>query len=148
VVEDLKSEAEAKHIEIQLAAPDPPPVVACSPGVLISMTTNLVANAIRLMGEALRRQITIGVRPVGRREVEIAVSDTGPGLAPELGAKVFQPHVRGHSSVPGPRPAARVDRAGGSGRAGGQGNRRHLPEGLIPRSARTACSSSSSTSLI
>jgi signal transduction histidine kinase len=100
-MEDLKSEAEAKHIEIQLAAPDPAPMVACSPGVLISMTTNLVSNAIKFMGEALRRQITIVVRPVGGHQVEIAVSDTGPGIAPELGDKVFQPHVRGQSSVPG-----------------------------------------------
>jgi signal transduction histidine kinase len=100
VVEDLKLEAEAKNIEIQYEAPDAALIVACSPGVLISMTTNLVSNAMKFMGDASLRRITIRVRRVGH-DAEVAVSDTGPGIAPDLLEQVFNPHVRGESKVPG-----------------------------------------------
>ena len=100
VVEDLQIEADAKNIEVDYEAPDPTLIAACSPGVLISMTTNLVSNALKFMGAAPLRRITIRVRRVGH-DVEVAVSDTGPGLAPELHEKVFAPHVRGGSEVPG-----------------------------------------------
>ncbi len=49
---------------------------------------NLIANAVEMMpqGGAVR----IAGRPVGG-QVEIEVSDTGPGIAPEIRAKLFQP---------------------------------------------------------
>jgi signal transduction histidine kinase len=100
IVEDLRLEAEAKNIEIEYEAPDPNLVVACSPGVLISMTTNLVANSMKFMGDAALRRITIRVCQVGD-DVEIAVSDTGPGIPPEVREKVFEPYVRGESKLPG-----------------------------------------------
>ena len=100
VVDDLKAEAEAKNIEIQYEVPRPALIVACSPGVLISMTTNLVSNAMKFMGDAPLRRITIRVRQVGH-DAEVSVSDTGPGIAPDLLEQVFNPHVRGESKVPG-----------------------------------------------
>jgi len=100
VVEDMKVEAEAKHIEIEYQAPDPALAVACSPGVFISITTNLTSNAMKFMGDALLRRITIRARQIGPY-VEIAVSDTGPGISPELREQVFEPYIRGESTVPG-----------------------------------------------
>jgi len=100
VIEDMKLEAEAKQVEIDYQAPDPALTVACSPGVFISMTTNLLSNAMKYMGDATLRRITIRVRQPGP-DVEIAVSDTGPGIARELREKVFEPYVRGESNVPG-----------------------------------------------
>jgi signal transduction histidine kinase len=100
VVEDLKFEAEEKKIAIDYQAPDPAPVVACSPGVLISIATNLVSNAMKYMGDAPVRRITVRVRRAGD-DVELSVSDTGPGIAPELQARIFEAGVRGETTVPG-----------------------------------------------
>jgi signal transduction histidine kinase len=100
VVEDMRLQAESKHIEISYEASDPAVVVACSPGVFISMVTNLVSNAMKFMGDAVQRRISIAARPIGH-DVEVAVSDTGPGIAPELREKVFEPGVRGDTKVPG-----------------------------------------------
>lgn len=100
VVEDLKLQAETKHIAIEYEAPKQALIVACNPGVLISMVMNLVSNAMKFMGDAPVRRITIGVREAGP-DAEIAVSDTGPGIAPEIRDKVFELHFRGQSQVPG-----------------------------------------------
>jgi signal transduction histidine kinase len=101
VVEDLKFEAETKHIEIDYEAPDPALAVMCSAGVFISMVTNLASNAMKFMGESLRRRITIRAHQI-EDDVEIDVSDTGPGIAPALRERVFEPYVRGgDSKVPG-----------------------------------------------
>ena len=100
VVEDLKLQAETKHIAIEYEAPAQALIVACNPGVLISMVMNLVSNAMKFMGDAPLRRITIRAREAGP-DAEIAVSDTGPGIAPAIRDKVFEPHFRGESQVPG-----------------------------------------------
>jgi signal transduction histidine kinase len=100
VVEDSSLEAEKRGIQIVYEKPDPDLVVACGPGVLISVVTNLVSNAMKFIGDAPLRRVTISARQV-RSDVRLEVSDTGPGLAPELCDKVFQPHVRGASAEAG-----------------------------------------------
>jgi signal transduction histidine kinase len=100
VVEDMKLQAEAKHVAIEYEAPEATLLLACNPGVLISMAINLVSNALKFMGDAPVRRITLRVREVGPY-AEIAVSDTGPGVALELRDKIFEPHVRGDMHVPG-----------------------------------------------
>jgi len=100
VVEDLKLQAETKHIAIEYEAPAQALIVACNPGVLISMVMNLVSNAMKFMGDAPLRRITIQVREAGP-DAEIAVSDTGPGIAAEIRDKVFEPRFRGDPQVPG-----------------------------------------------
>lgn len=52
---------------------------------------NLVRNAIEAMEEVERRELSIGTRAIGGDKVEISVTDTGPGLAPELAERLFQP---------------------------------------------------------
>jgi len=54
---------------------------------------NLIRNAIEAMQETERRELVIGTaeRPDGM--AEISVSDTGPGIAPEIAAHLFQPFV-------------------------------------------------------
>jgi two-component system sensor kinase FixL len=55
---------------------------------------NLIRNAIESMaeGEADRR-LEIATATSGQGTVEIAVSDTGPGLAPEIARHLFQPFM-------------------------------------------------------
>jgi signal transduction histidine kinase len=74
--------------------------VACPPGVLTSLAQNLVRNAIKFMGDSPRREVIVSARETGPF-VKVSVEDTGPGVPESLGAKVFEPFVRGTHAVAG-----------------------------------------------
>lgn len=93
VVDELRPSAEEVGAKIDLDAPEQA-VVACAHGLLVSVVSNLVRNAIRYIGEGPER--LIHVRAAGQaRTVRIEVEDTGPGLPRGMGARVFEPYVRG-----------------------------------------------------
>jgi signal transduction histidine kinase len=80
---------------------EPTPPVACSEGVLTSIVANLVRNAIKYLGDGADRRVTIRAREAGGL-VRLEVEDTGPGVPPELGDRVFELYVRGSgASQPG-----------------------------------------------
>ena len=82
---------------------EPPPAcaVSCSPGVLLSLLGNLLRNAIKYLGESTRREVTLRVRR-RRGRVLFEVEDSGPGIPPTLGSRVFEPYVRGpNNGAPG-----------------------------------------------
>ncbi len=54
---------------------------------------NLIRNAVDAMTEASRRELEIRVEPEGRDAVRISVADSGPGLHPDIRARLFQPFV-------------------------------------------------------
>jgi two-component system sensor kinase FixL len=54
---------------------------------------NLIRNAIEAMQESARRELKIATAVVDENHVELIVADTGPGLAPEVAAQLFQPFV-------------------------------------------------------
>jgi two-component system sensor kinase FixL len=54
---------------------------------------NLVRNAIEAMQDVEQRVLEVSTRWVDPETVEIAVSDTGPGIAPEIAANLFQPFM-------------------------------------------------------
>jgi two-component system sensor kinase FixL len=54
---------------------------------------NLIRNAIEAMQESARRELKIATAAVDDGHVELTVEDTGPGLAPEVAAQLFQPFV-------------------------------------------------------
>ncbi|MDR3533874.1 MAG: PAS domain S-box protein [Rhodopila sp.] len=54
---------------------------------------NLMRNAIEAMQETARRNLTISTAERPDDMVEIRVIDTGPGIAPEIMAQLFQPFV-------------------------------------------------------
>lgn len=74
--------------------PFEPCAVSCSTGVLISLLSNLLRNALKYLGESERRTVTLRVRP-GRLRVAFEVIDTGPGVPIALRERIFEPYVRG-----------------------------------------------------
>jgi two-component system sensor kinase FixL len=54
---------------------------------------NLIRNAVEAMSDSARRELTIASRPSRGRMVDISIADTGPGLAPEVSERLFQPFV-------------------------------------------------------
>jgi signal transduction histidine kinase len=75
--------------------------VACNPGVLASLVSNLVRNAVKYGAGAPSPRIAVrafNVQEHRRARVRIEVADNGPGLPVDLGAQVFEPYVRGANS--------------------------------------------------
>jgi signal transduction histidine kinase len=100
VVDEMLPMAQEQGIDLVL---DPFPKVdlACSPGVLTSLVSNLIGNAIKYMGDAWVRQVEVRVREA-RALVRLEVEDTGPGVRPEMRGRIFDPYVRGaDSTIPG-----------------------------------------------
>jgi signal transduction histidine kinase len=92
VASGFEPEALLRHIDLRVQPADP--VAVCARvGVLVSLISNLVRNAIKYMGDATDRWIEIRVRSVDKA-VRIEVEDSGPGLTPEVESKVFAPYVR------------------------------------------------------
>jgi signal transduction histidine kinase len=92
VLEDQRAEAEQRGIEIELQ--EPPRVrVRCAPGVLASVLSNLVRNAIKYMGDVRTRRVSVTVREE-EGAVRFEVADTGPGIPAEWQAAVFDPWVQ------------------------------------------------------
>ena len=69
------------------------------PAVLIDriqiqqVIVNLVRNALDALADAERREITIRTGPAEVGGVEVAVSDTGPGIAPDIEKRLFRSFV-------------------------------------------------------
>jgi signal transduction histidine kinase len=91
VLEEIVSTA--SEVPELLIEPHEPFEVACSAGVLTSLLSNLLRNAVKYMGDSVQRRVT--VRAIDRGSlVRIEVEDTGPGLPPGLEDSVFEPYVR------------------------------------------------------
>lgn len=92
VIDELGPQAKQQSIDLHVAA-IPEAVVACSPGVLTSLISNLVRNAIRYMGDAVERCIDVRVQEAGER-FRIEVRDTGPGIPLEQQKRIFEPYIQ------------------------------------------------------
>jgi signal transduction histidine kinase len=88
----ITEEAEKLGIDLQLM-PVPQVLVACAPGVYLSLVGNLVRNAIKYMGDVSTRKIIVRVTAEDSM-VRTEVADTGPGIAPEYLPSLFEPYFR------------------------------------------------------
>ena len=80
------------HVQVEGHA-----VAACSPGVLTSVLTNLIQNAIKHTADA-PGPIEVRVAPEGA-SVRIEVHDSGPGIPVDLRSVIFEPYVRGQGGT-------------------------------------------------
>ena len=54
---------------------------------------NLMRNAIDAMEQSDRRELTISTEPGQDDTIVVSVTDTGPGIAPEIASQLFQPFI-------------------------------------------------------
>jgi signal transduction histidine kinase len=88
IVNDLNAETELKSVRIELAD-DPPAVMVLFDARRVSRVFfNLVNNATDMMREG--GEIFLHFR-LKESEVITEIEDTGPGIAPEIAGKLFQP---------------------------------------------------------
>ncbi|WP_235902698.1 sensor histidine kinase [Sandarakinorhabdus oryzae] len=66
-------------------------LVLCDRIQIQQVLLNLIRNAVEAMQRSARQQLEIRSRPASRGLVEVVVADSGPGLAPEVAAQLFQP---------------------------------------------------------
>ena len=52
---------------------------------------NLIRNAIEAMQDTEVRELALSTRRIDDGTVQVSVADTGPGIAPEVAARMFQP---------------------------------------------------------
>jgi signal transduction histidine kinase len=97
VVEEVRSSDLRTRPEIVLE-PLPNISLACNPGVLTSVLSNLMRNAQKFMSDSPMRKITLrGAEEDGF--VRIEVEDTGPGVPPEIREAIFEPYVRAEGAT-------------------------------------------------
>lgn len=96
VLSELGPAAAEQAIALDVA-PFAPCAVACSPGILTSLLTNLLRNAVKYMGDRAERRVEVRVHERGAG-VRVEIADTGPGVPPDLQRQIFEPYVRGPDS--------------------------------------------------
>ncbi len=73
-------------------APDIPSVIVDRVEVQ-QVLVNLMRNAVEAMGAGARRELRLSAVCTDGQNVQMNVADTGPGLAKEVGEKLFQPFI-------------------------------------------------------
>ena len=80
--------AAEKHVELVHVGALPGVAIECDRRRVLQVLTNLIGNAIKACRQG--DEITLSARDAGA-DVELCVRDTGPGIAPDLLATLFDP---------------------------------------------------------
>ena len=100
VLRALAPSAETARATLAVAPPEGPLQAACSPGVLTSILSNLIGNALKYLGASEERRVEVRAARSGDA-LRVEVEDTGPGLPPGAERLIFEPYVRATASLPG-----------------------------------------------
>jgi C4-dicarboxylate-specific signal transduction histidine kinase len=92
-MELVKPKLKYEGISVSFVVPDDLPLVFMEPAQLEQIFLNLLCNAADAMASdpRSRRELAVVVVLNAAREVEVSISDTGPGLATEWSEQVFEP---------------------------------------------------------
>ncbi|HEY1553524.1 MAG TPA: HAMP domain-containing sensor histidine kinase [Kofleriaceae bacterium] len=91
-IDGLAPQAQQCNATLALARV-PAGAAACSPGVLTSIVTNLVSNALKYLGDAPVRRVAVRVVDAGERW-HFEVRDTGPGIPAAQQQRIFEPYYQ------------------------------------------------------
>jgi len=80
-------------VKLQLCIAPHLPLVVIDKIQIQQVVVNLIRNAVQAMQASIRRELTIIAEVVEPYRIEISVTDTGPGIAPEIADRLFQPFV-------------------------------------------------------
>ncbi len=81
------------NVQVQLALDPALESILIDKVQLQQVMINLIRNAVEAMQATERRALMVSSAQAGGNFVEVAVIDTGPGLAPEVTSRLFQPFV-------------------------------------------------------
>jgi signal transduction histidine kinase/CheY-like chemotaxis protein len=90
----LRPSADAKQIRVQVVLDSGPDMVLGDPDRLQQVVWNLLSNAVKFTGKAGR--VHVALERVNSH-IELSVSDTGAGIAPEVLSRVFERFWQGET---------------------------------------------------
>jgi signal transduction histidine kinase len=98
VIASFRVQAEAEGVELTLEAPEELPLVEVDPVRLREVLVNLIANSLRHTSRG--GSVTVrGSQPPHRQQLELAVEDSGSGIAPENLPHVFDRFYKARGST-------------------------------------------------
>ena len=91
----LRTDLSNKQIKINLGIAPTLPQIWCERIHLQQLFLNLIINAIQAMDtkECIQRKLSLDARLNANHKLEIMITDTGPGIAPEVASRLFEPFV-------------------------------------------------------
>jgi signal transduction histidine kinase len=98
VVEEVRPEAGAAGVTLEAELDAGEATVSCMPGILATLTANLVRNALKHGAGRPGARVAVRAVEAGDR-VRIEVQDDGPGVPEELRDLVFEPYVRARTAA-------------------------------------------------
>lgn len=92
--------AAQKGLDLRVRLPEAAPAVLADPKRLRQVVVNLMGNAVKFT-DAGRVEAALDFEPMGGglTRMRLAVADTGPGIAPEQHARVFERFAQGDGST-------------------------------------------------
>jgi len=99
VVRHLTPLLEEHRLRVELALAAETPRARCDPPRVEQVLVNLIGNALKFApGGSVVEVVSRAVEQGGRRFVEIAVLDAGPGVDPRDRERIFDPYVQAGES--------------------------------------------------
>jgi signal transduction histidine kinase len=89
-VDEIAPRAAGAGIEVKSEA-IPEVVVAAAPGIVASVLSNLLSNAVNYAGRGAK----VTVRALAGERVRVGIADTGHGIPLDVQSRIFEPYVRG-----------------------------------------------------
>ena len=86
---------------IEERVPRRPPTVRADRDQIVQVLTNLIQNALDAVRDLEDGRITITMDPLDADHAAITVSDNGPGIAPEIASRLFEPYATTKASGTG-----------------------------------------------
>jgi two-component system sensor histidine kinase HydH len=89
----VRGRADRQHVILQFQEPDSPVILEADAAQLQQVLVNLTLNALDAMPHGGRLEITLEAKDPAA--VNLRVTDSGPGIPPDIFSRIFEPFVTG-----------------------------------------------------